>query len=153
MTITQEESPELAAAKLDGLDPSPSPERSRLAYQSPQDRWQITYDRRWYLSGDDRENAILKRIDRSGTAGQCNIASLPQRNPDLMVSLEEFQEDVRKALGKSFGEFVAAKQSVTAANYRVLRVVAQGTIHGKATDVPIRWIIIMWPTAGGVKPR
>ena len=35
----------------------------------------------------------------------------PQRDPDKLVSLEEFQEDVRRALGKSFGEFVEAGQS------------------------------------------
>ncbi len=113
MTITPEPAPpQLTDAKLAGLDLEPTPQRSRLAFQSPQDRWQILYDRCWYLNSDDRENALLKRIDQGVLTGQCNISSLPERDPDKLVSLEEFQEDVRRALGKNFGEFVEAKQSV-----------------------------------------
>ena len=74
---------------------------------------------------------MLKRIDQGVLAGQCNIASLPERDPDKLVSLEEFQEDVRQALGKSFGAFVEAKQIGRWAGHRVLRVVAQGVVHGK----------------------
>ena len=44
------------------------------------------------------------------------------------------------ALGDNFGEFVEAKQSVDAANHRILRVVVQGVARNKAADVPIRWI-------------
>jgi hypothetical protein len=140
MTITPQQWPELAAAKLAGLDLEPTPQRSRLTFQSPQDRWQITYDRRWYLNSDDRENALLKRIDKGALAGQCNISSLPERDPDKLVPLEKFQEEVRRALGESFGEFVEAKQSVDRSNHRVVRVVVQGVVHGKPADVPIRWI-------------
>ena len=57
-----------------------------------------------------------------------------------MISLEDYQNDVREALGKNFGEFVEAKQSGDAAGYRVLRVVANGVAHDKSTEVPIRWI-------------
>ena len=72
--------------------------------------------------------------------GQCNASSLAQRDPDKLVSLEEFQADVRQALGESFGEFVEASQSVNAAKHRVLRVVVHGVAHNKSGDVPIRWI-------------
>ncbi len=57
-----------------------------------------------------------------------------------MVSLEDFQNDVRQALDKNFGEFVDAKQSDNAAGYRVLRVEASGAAHDKSTEVPIRWV-------------
>ena len=43
---------------------------------------------------------------------------------------------MQKALGKSFGEFVEAGQSVNDAKHRVFRVV----VHGKSSDIPIRWI-------------
>ena len=38
----------------------PTPE---LAFRSPQDHWQITYDRRWHLVSDDRDRAVLKLIN------------------------------------------------------------------------------------------
>ena len=47
---------------------------------------------------------------------------------------------MRQALGKSFGEFVEASESVDPAKYRVLRVVVHGVAHNKSADVPIRWI-------------
>ena len=142
MTITPEEpSPELAEAKLATVsDLEPTPERTQLCYQSPGSRWRIIHDRRWYLGSDDRDVAVLKRIDKGTLIGQCNASSLAQRDPDKLVSLEEFQEDVRQALGENFGEFVEASQSVNAAKHRVLRVVVHGVVHNKSADVPIRWI-------------
>jgi len=141
MTVTPEERPpQLAKEKLARLGVEPTPELSRLRFESPQDRWQITYDRRWYLNSDDRQNAMLKLICQGALTGQCNIASLPQRDREQLVSLEDFQNDVRRALDKNFGEFVEAKQWGNDAKHRVLRVVVNGVVHGKSTDVPIRWI-------------
>ncbi len=141
MTITPEATPpQLAEAKLAGLGVEPTVETSRLRYESPRDRWHITYDRRWYLNSDDPKNALLKLILQGALSGQCNIASLPQRDRQQLVSLEDFQNDVHRALDKDFGEFVEAKQWGSAAGYRVLRVAANGVAHDKSTEVPIRWI-------------
>jgi hypothetical protein len=143
MTIVPEATPpELTSEKLAGLKVEPTPDLSELRYESPQDRWQITYDRQWFLNSDDRENAVLKLVRQGAVICQCNIASLPQRDPDKLVSLEEYQDNVRRALGDNFGQFAAAKQSVDAANHRVLRVVVNGVARGsgKSTDVPICWI-------------
>jgi hypothetical protein len=141
MTITPEETPpQLAREKLAELGVEPTPELSQLRYESPQDRWQITYDRRWYLNSDDREHAMLRLIRQGTLTGQCNISSLQQRERDQLVSLEDYQDDVRSALGKDFGELVEAKQWGDSAGRRVLRVVANGTAHGKSTEVPIQWI-------------
>jgi hypothetical protein len=141
MTVAPEDTPpQLAKEKLAGLTLEPTPEVSRLRYESPQSRWQITCDRRWYLNSDDRKNAMLKMIHEGALVGQCNIASLPQRDPATLVSLEEYQDDVRRALGENFGQFVEAKQLGDSAGLRVLRVVANGLVHGKSAEVPIRWI-------------
>ena len=67
---------------------------------------------------------------------QCNLASLADHDPGKLVSLAEFQEDVRRALDKSFGEFVEASESSNAAQYRIYRVV----VHGTASDLAMRWI-------------
>ena len=83
---------------------------------------------------------MLKLVRQGAVICQCNIASLPQREPDRLVSLEEYQDEVRRALGDNFGQFVAAKQSLDSANHRVLRVVVNGVVHEKSTDLPICWI-------------
>lgn len=132
--------PELTKEKLAALKFEPTPELNELRYESPRDRWQITYDRSWYLNSDNRDSAVLKLIREGTMTGHCKIASLQQREPKQMVSLEAFQEEIREAMGKNFGEFVEAKQSVNSAKHRVLRVVVHGVAHGKSTEVPIRWI-------------
>ena len=63
-----------------------------------------------------------------------------QAEPDRLVSLEEFQEDVRKALGENFGQFIAARQTVNENGIRVLRVEAEGAVPGEKEKMPIRWI-------------
>ena len=133
-----EEPASLAEAALAKVALKPTPELLLLAYESPGGGWRCTYDRRWYLHYDRPKTSVVKLrlVDRGTPAGQCILSSLPDRDPDKLVSLEEFQEDVRRALGKSFGEFVEASQSSNAANYRVYRVV----VHGTASDIAMRWI-------------
>jgi hypothetical protein len=141
MTILPDQpSPELSEAKLASLTVEPTPESSLLRFESVRDRWQITYDHHWYLNSDDPENAVLKLIQEGALAGHCKIVSLPQRDTGKLVSLDEFQEEVRQVMGKEFGEFVEAKQSVNLADLRVLRVVVHGVASGKSAEVPIQWI-------------
>jgi hypothetical protein len=141
MTIaSEEESPELSKEKLAGLSLDWTPESSRLRHQSPFGKWEITYDRDWHLNSNAQEIAVLKLIREGAMIGQCNVTMLPRKETDQLVSLEDFQEDVRRALGKSFGEFVEAKQSADPLGRRVLRVVARGTVHGNSADLPIEWV-------------
>ncbi|MEN6457421.1 MAG: hypothetical protein ABFC63_00670 [Thermoguttaceae bacterium] len=141
MTIAPcEPSQELVDFSRDKQSLMVTPERTRLAYQPPSSSWRISHDRQWYLASDDQHVAVLKRIDSGTMIGQCNASSLRRGDPNKLVSLDEFQADVRQALGENFGEFVEAAESVTAAKQRLLRVVVQGVVHNKSGDVPIRWV-------------
>ncbi len=135
------ESAELADAAVKNIDLKPSPDSTALSYEFPGGECRCKYDRKWYT---DKASGIMRLMDRGVLAGQCNLALLPKRDPNRLVSLEDFQEDVRKALGDNFGEFVAAAQSVDQAGHRVLRVVAEGAVpaktDGKPDNIPIRWI-------------
>ena len=140
-TIAPEEAPpQLAADKIARLNLESAAEASQLRYESPRDRWNVTYDRRWYLNSNDRRKAVLKLIRDGKMTGQCNIASLPERDRTQLISLEDYQNDIRKVLGKNFGEFVSAKEWGNAAGYRVLRVEATGAVTDKSNEVPICWI-------------
>ena len=128
----------LADDALAELDLKAAPGSTFLTYESVGGDWQCQYDRRWYIHHQRPkvDVAVLRRVDRGELAGQCNLASLPQRKPEEIVSLEEFQADVRKALGESFGEFVEASQTSNEANYRIYRVAVDGT----SSEIPMRWI-------------
>lgn len=139
MTVTPVKEPaSLADAALAKLALKPSPELTCLTYEAADDGWQCQYDRRWYVYHQRPKNttAVLRLLDRGMLAGQCNLSSLVKREPDKLVSLEEFQQDVRRALDKSFGEFIDAGQSSNDADCRVYRVV----VHGTSSDIAMRWI-------------
>ena len=63
------------------------------------------------------------------------LAARP-RSGKADISLEDFQEDVHRALDKNFGEFVEADQLSNDAKYRIYRVV----VHGTVSDIAMRWI-------------
>jgi len=127
----------LNEADLKDLPTRSTPELSLLSHVSKEGGWEIGYDRNWHVYRDQKNlaAAVLRRIEAGELIAQCNLSSLPQVNPDKLVSLEEYQEDIKQALAKEFKEFVEAGQTVDQANRRVLRVVVRGT----ASDLPILW--------------
>ena len=106
-----------------------------LEHRSADGAWTLTYGRDWYVTADERDLTVLKLMDDGQRIAQCNISSLAKVDVAKMPSLAEFQEEVRAALGKNFGEFVEAGQSPNELNHRVYRVVVRGTVN----DLPIEW--------------
>ena len=128
-------SPRLTDAALENLALKPSSELGKLSYTSTESGWQMTHDRGWHVIGDNRDLTILRRVDGSELVAQCNVSALPKLAPGKEITLADFQEDVQKALGQSFGGFVEAGQTASDADYRVYRVVVQGEV----SQLPIRW--------------
>jgi hypothetical protein len=133
--LPQADSPRLTDAVLENLSLKPSGELRKLSYASTESGWQMTHDRGWHVIGDNRDLTILRRVDGGELVAQCNVSALPKLAPGKEITLADFQEDVQKALGQSFGEFVEAGQSASDADYRVYRVVVQGQV----SQLPIRW--------------
>ncbi len=125
----------LTDAALEGFDLEPTDELTRLVYLPEKGDWQFTYDRRWHVTDDRGELVVLQMLDRGELIAQCNVSPLPKREPDRQITLEEFQDDVKKALGESFGRFVRASQFAGESDHRVYRVVVQGEVE----QLPIQW--------------
>jgi len=134
---------ELAPEALKGLAIEATPQ-SRLLQYEPSDRaWQCAYDRRWIITRESSDMAVLQMVDRGDMLARCKISPLHKAAKNDAVELNRFQEDVREALGESFGQFDSAGVQMNSANYRVYRVVVSGqaraTVSGKETTVPIQW--------------
>jgi hypothetical protein len=127
--------PKLSDAALKDVALKPTPELLQLAYESPTGGWRLLHDRRWFLLKDQKELAVLRLLDEGEPLALCNIAPLPNAVPGKTVPLEEFQEDVRKALGKNLKSLVEAGQSPSGSGYQISHIVAEGA----AEDVPLRW--------------
>lgn len=128
-------SAELSESALKGLSLEPTASTERLGYDSPDGGWLTAYDRRWMLISEKKELTVLRMADRGESMAQCNIAAAKPGN-GKRPSLSEFQDEIRTALGKDFGQFVKASQSATEAQYQVYRVAARGQVSG----LPIEWI-------------
>lgn len=125
----------LADDKLVQLTLSPRPETLLLRCESPTKKFTIAHARDWHLMTDSGELLALRLVDRGELVAQCNVSALPDVRPENMPSLAKFQQDLRRSLDKSFGNFVEASESVNSLGYRVLRVVVEGQI----SDLPLRW--------------
>jgi hypothetical protein len=113
----------------------PTAELQELNYVSPEGGWRVTYDRRWMLISEKKALTVLRMVDEGKYLAQCSIsaASSTEGKP---VSLSEFQDEIRRALGKSFRQFVRAGQTLNEAECQVYRV----EIQGEASGVPVQWI-------------
>ncbi len=95
----------------------------------------LLHDRRWNVMVDRHDVTILRLVDRGDLIAQCNISRLPQLAAGEQLTLEVFQEDVKKTLGKNFGQIAEAAQEAGDGGIRTLRVV----VSGSTSDIPIQW--------------
>jgi hypothetical protein len=131
-----DESAALSDAALQGKPLESTPELCQLVYQSGRGGWELRCDRRWHVTKDQPDLVAMKLLDRGKVLVHCNISPVPQAPPDKAVSLAAFQDDIRRALAKSFGEFLEAGQTTNEAGHRVYRVAVRGEID----KMPIRWL-------------
>jgi hypothetical protein len=129
------ESKELSPRALAGLPLKPAPELCRLLCRPPDGDWQLTHDRCWFLVDSRRDRAALRMMAQGADLAQCNVSALPTVAVERLPTLKQFQDDVRHALGKSFGQFVEASQCAGETNDRIYRVVVKGEVSG----VPLQW--------------
>jgi len=128
MTISAvERSEHLSEAALAGVSLEARPGCELLAYQAERSHFRLFHDRRWRAVLDRHDVSILRLIDRGDLLAQCNISELPDQEPGKQMSLEEFQADIQRAIGQSFGQFLEATQNTRDDGRRVLRVVVSGT--------------------------
>ena len=100
--------------------------------------FRLAHDRRWHVMVDRHDATVLRLVDRGDLIAQCNISRLPQLPQGEQLTLEAFQDDVKKTLDKNFGQIVEASQETASeadGGLRVLRVV----VSGSTADLPIQW--------------
>jgi hypothetical protein len=127
---------ELSDAKIAKLHMQSEPELLRLSFVSPKSDFELIHPRDWYVTAADNDITVMRLVDRGELVAQCNVAKvkLPAGKDD--ISLADYQGEVQHALGKNFGQFETAGQTLDSAGRRIYRVVASG----EASKLPIHWI-------------
>jgi hypothetical protein len=112
-----------------------TPELKQLQYKSPDGRWEMAHDRRWIVL-DDKDPAMLRMADAGDCIGQCLVAVGRDPSAGSGLTLATFEDEIRKGLGKSFGQVVRAEETKGDGGLRVFHVVVQG----EDQQIRIRWM-------------
>ncbi|MBV8384257.1 MAG: hypothetical protein JOZ63_16740 [Planctomycetaceae bacterium] len=109
LTITRraaETPPALADAALSGVSLDSDPARARLLLTTPRGKYTLLHDRDWHIDYEDMRVTVLKRLERGVVVAQANLALGPNAGKGRHQDLEQFRDDIRRALGRRFGQFV-----------------------------------------------
>lgn len=113
-----------------------APAREMVVYTPEEGGYELFHDRRWHVTSDGADGTRLRFVDNGDLLAQCNISELTPLSAGKQVGLEQFQQDVRRAVGQRFGQFEQASQETDEQGCHVLRVAALG----KVEEVVIRWV-------------
>jgi hypothetical protein len=102
-------------------------------------------NRSWRMMGDVPGSAMLRMIENDRSIAQCDLRPLATLEPGRQLTLEAFQQDVKRSLGAQLSELIEADQRLSESGLRVLRVVAQGAVQG----IPIQWISLHFSDDSG----
>jgi hypothetical protein len=107
-----------------------------LEYQSPDGRFALMYDRRWHLFAERPDLTVLRMIEDGQLIAQCNLRALSRPEQPKGLTLAEFQQEIRAALGKSAEQVVDSSESELPNGVHQLRV----AVAGQVANAPIHWI-------------
>jgi hypothetical protein len=122
-------------AALANLPVAATRETTLIDFAADSAGYSLAHDRRWNVMLDRHDATILRLVDRGDLVAQCNISRLPTLAKGEQLTLEAFQDDVKKTLGKNFGQIVEAAQETGDNDVRMLRVI----VSGSTADLPIQW--------------
>ncbi len=109
---------------------------SPLRYESTEKGLRLLLEPRWRVVIDRPEVTVFRFVDDGETVAQCNLSALEALPEGRKLQLEEFQEEIKKALGENFVQFIGASQGISESGLRVLRV----SVTGQASELGIHWI-------------
>jgi hypothetical protein len=129
--------PELSDQALAQLPEHTSAASQLLELSSDKGGYALLHDRRWRRMTDRHDVAVLRFVDQGDLIAQCNISTLPALPKGQQLTLEGFQQDIRRGLGKDFDQFIEATQQLSDDKaLAIYRVVAVGSVQ----EIPIQWV-------------
>lgn len=134
--VPEEECEELTRDKLQGKELRPNDTLLALLHRVSGGGCEFNCGRDWFVTRDERDLVVLQQLDGPKLVARCQVTVLPKVERENLIELDKFQDDVEKALGKHFGQFVRASQTVNERNYRVFKLI----VHGTVSSLPIQWV-------------
>ena len=107
-----------------------------LLFHDPDGKYTLLHDRDWHLYWDDPRQVILKRLDRGEMVAQCNLSVGPSAGKGRHQDLGQFRDDLKKALGDRFVQFVGQGEveGAPAGGFRY-----KVSVQGRQGDSGVLW--------------
>lgn len=135
LTAIAADAPEISEKSLGNLPLTAGLGEKLLTFRSEKGGFELCHDRRWRVMTERYDSAVLRLIDRGELVAQCNIAKLKNFAKGEKLTIEAFQEDVKKGLEKQKGAITEASQNTTDSGLVVQRLLVTGT----SSELPIQW--------------
>ncbi|XZE52861.1 hypothetical protein SH139x_004568 [Planctomycetaceae bacterium SH139] len=97
-------------------------------------------DRPWRTVNDAPGLTTLRMVVDDQAIAQCDLRPLTNMKPGQQLTLEGFQTEIKRSLGKQFGEFLEAEEGLNGGELRTLRV----AVLGQVQDVPVQWVFLQF---------
>jgi hypothetical protein len=128
--------PELSDPALTGIPTDDDVQRTLVTYSPPTESYSLLHDRDWHLFWDDARRSIFKRLDHGEVVAQCNLAVGPNAGKGKHQDPAQFRDDVKRALGNRFVQFLGEGEVEGAPGgwyrYKV-------GVQGREGDVGVVW--------------
>lgn len=137
--------PEDIAARLQpSLPDRPDPEALRIEFPTP---WgfRLMLSRDWYLFHQTESVAVLRLVRNGHLVAQCNLSAVPAVRPGTQPALEEYEQNVREALGRKLQRLERVAPPPAGDGIRCLAVLAHGTDSG----LKMRWLYYLCTAPDG----
>jgi len=122
----------------------PKPSQMLLVFRSPMNI-RFPYDRHWHIFHQTGKLAVLRLLEKGSLIAQCNIRSVTAAAPGQHTPEQQFQADIREALGANLKSITKAEQLKVTDGRFLYRVTAKGTSHGIEMD----WIYYLCADPSG----
>ncbi len=81
-------------------------QRLLLVQIGPEGKYTLLHDRDWHVYQETARQTVLKRLDHGEVVAYCNLAAGPNAGKGRHQELRQFRDDIRKALGERFQQFL-----------------------------------------------
>ncbi|HUG90958.1 MAG TPA: hypothetical protein VML55_09000 [Planctomycetaceae bacterium] len=105
----------------------------------------LRHSRDWHVFHVRNQVAVLRLLDEGRLVAQCNITPVATAGPGRHTPEDEFQADIRTALGTRFKEIEQAGKLEGEGNRYVYRV----TVRGEANGLEMHWLYYLVAAPSG----
>lgn len=110
--------------------------RFSFKLDKPKSQFSLIHDPAWRLIASEEEAAVLRYMQDGQLLAQCNVVQLPNRPTDKPLTLDQFKEEINKAVAKGQGRIVGSSKFQNSKGLSVLRLL----VDGKQSDIDVRWL-------------